>query len=479
MSPRKRPAAAAGILKSRRGVAPKAKAEPQAKARARARGRSHRRPGKPLADDSSSWKPVQDWNPQIGEQVHLRGTYRGEPSECVGEVEGLVEDREGLWVKLALTGSPHEVLREWRRSHTDEFYVNRKPLLKSLDPQLQELFCVHDAREVDPMLEWKSNLLDLRGEAAALPGLASVARDLGYGVFPGGVGPSAPSPHPQKEDPGAGGKPKKLKGKARIKCMIKASRWEWGGSSLDPNFRKPRVSLKRKREQSSSSNNSSSQSGSPEVSDQEDLFPEEAQCRHISRKCPGLLARYAIKEARKRIFNSFGDSMEDRGPVPVFVKYYRQVFNHSGVSTPMKREYLTLAHCLDALLEGDVLRCLDVGVQRLKAVEQISQGVPPVMANRLELIPPDVSSLATAEESRTAAQEHRREEKVKASWTPPKGKGRWDHPWARTAWEDVLTKGDKGGKAMKGKEGKGKPGGKGRPAKGAPAQASEVIAVKE
>ena len=239
---------------------------------------------------------------------------------------------------------------------------------------------------MDPSLEWKSNLLDLQGEATALPGLASVSRDLGYGVFPGGVGPSAPPLHPPREGVGPGGKPKKLKGKARIKSMIKASRWEWVGSSLDPNFRKPRVSLKRKREQSGSSN-SSSRSGSPEGSDQEDLLPEEAQCRHISRKCPGLLARYAIKEARRRILNEFGDSTEDRGPVPVFVKYYRQVFNHPGVSTPMKREYLTLAHCLDALLEGDVLRCLDVGVQRLKAVEQISQGVPPVMANRLELIP--------------------------------------------------------------------------------------------
>ena len=84
-------------------------------------------------DDTSSWKPVQDWSPQIGQQVHLRGTYKGEPSECVGEVEGLVDDREGQWVKIALTGSPHEVLKYWRRSNTEEFYVNRKPLLKKLD----------------------------------------------------------------------------------------------------------------------------------------------------------------------------------------------------------------------------------------------------------------------------------------------------------------------------------------------------------
>ena len=55
----------------------------------------------------------------------------------------------------------------------------------------------------------------------------------------------------------------------------------------------------------------------------------------------------------------------------------------------MKREYLTLACCLDAILEGDVLKCLDIGVQRMKSVEQISQGVSPAIANRLEIIPPE------------------------------------------------------------------------------------------
>ena len=345
------------------------------------------------------------------------------------------------------------------------------PSQKELDPQIPGLFCVHEIREVDPVLEWKSNLLDLQRNGTGLAGLAAVARDLGYGVNLGEKDhPVLPPPRP---DGGTESKPKKLRGKARVRDMVKASTWDWRGSSLDPSFRRPHISLKRKRDQSNSSTDSC-QSGSRDVSDQEDLFPAEAQARHIGRKCPGLLARYAVKEARKRLLTEMGEGSEDRGPVPVFVRYFRQVFNHSGASTPMKREYLTLAHCLDALLEGNVLRCLDVGVQRLKAVEQISQGVPPVMANRLELILPDISSLASAEESRTAAQEQRREDKVKSAYTL-KGKGNW----GKSNWEDWPLKGDTGGKSAKGKDKKGKAGGKWRAPKGAPAGASEIVQVKE
>ena len=203
---------------------------------------------------------------------------------------------------------------------------------------------------------------------------------------------------------------------------IKQSQWQWKGSSLDPTFRRPKVSLKRKRERSSESS-SSAESKSQGFSDQEDLFPEEAQVKHIARKCPGLFARYALIRSPQALVDGvrLGEEDQEAGPRAVFVKYYRQVFANSGASAPMKREYLTLAMCLDSIIEGNILKCLDVGVQRLKAVEQISQGVMPSRANRLELILPEISALASTEESRTAATEHRREEKVRATW---KGKAR-------------------------------------------------------
>ena len=150
-------------------------------------------------------------------------------------------------------------------------------------------------------------------------------------------------------------------------------------------------------------------------SDQEELFLEEAQARYIARKCPGLLARYALKEAKKRLLSGLGEGSESPKPDPVFVRYYRQVFLQTGASFPMKREYLTLAMMLDSMLEGGILKSMDVAVQRLKAVEQISQGVPAQVANRLELIPPEMPTLASTEEARTAAQEHKREEKVRSA----------------------------------------------------------------
>ncbi|OLP90373.1 Protein aardvark [Symbiodinium microadriaticum] len=286
--------------------------------------------------------------------------------------------------------------------------------------------------------------LHLRG---GLPGLAAVAHELGYGVKPGGGHPPVPPPVRTVGEEAMSPKTKRLKGKARIKQMVKSSMWDWKGSSLDPVFRRPRIGLKRKREESESSD-SSAKTVSEGLSDQEDLFPEEAQSRHISRKCPGLLARHAISEARKRVLADLGEESAHQTPRPVFVRYFRQVFDHSGASTPMKREYLTLAHCLDSLLEGNVLKCLDIAVQRLKAVEQISQGVHPGTANRMEIIPAEGFSLASAEEKRTVAQEHRRELKTNSnlnSWGPhswyPRGKG-----GGKPIADDAGVKGEKGGK---------------------------------
>ncbi|CAE7698386.1 unnamed protein product, partial [Symbiodinium sp. KB8] len=469
MAPRRRPAAA---LVPR----PKTRVRSKAKAKAKANPRARRGKSTPRPEDLSGWKSLQEWTPVIGQQLHLRGTYQGESAECIGQVEGFVTDREGEWVKIKLTGSPHSNLQEWRRSCQEEFFVNRHPLLTELDPRLQGLFCAQEFREVDPALGWKSNLLDLQMGTGGLPGLAAVAHELGYGVNPGGGHPPVPPPVRPVGEEALSPKTKRLKGKARIKHMVKSSMWDWKGSSLDPVFRRPRIGLKRKREESESSD-SSAKTVSEGLSDQEDLFPEEAQSRHISRKCPGLLARHAISEARKRVLADLGEESAHQTPRPVFVRYFRQVFDHSGASTPMKREYLTLAHCLDSLLEGNVLKCLDIAVQRLKAVEQISQGVHPGTANRMEIIPAEGFSLASAEEKRTVAQEHRRELKTNSnlnSWGPhswyPRGKG-----GGKPIADDAGVKGEKGGKGGKSKDGKGKPGGKWRPPKGVPAPTSEVV----
>ena len=475
MPPKRRPAAVK--TRPRAAVKPPRRQSPLAAAKAKAKGKdqSGTRPQRRKRQDLGvqgfgTWQKLEDAEFKVGQQIHLKGTYKGQPAECVGEIEALVEDQEGPWLRLRLTGSSHQPLQEWRKSCQDEFYVNRKTLLKTINPGVEGLFCAREVNEVDPMLEWKSNLIELERQGQGLAGLEAVAQDLGYGI--GQVGGLDPPPRraAAEETPV---KAKRLGGKARVRNMIKQSAWDWKGSALDPSFRRPRVNLKRKREESTS--DSSASSRSREDSEQEDLFPEEGQARHIARKCPGLLARGAIKEARKRLTTELGENIKHSNPSPVFVKYYRQVFAHSGASTPMKREYLTLAMCLDAILEGNIMRCLDLGVQRMKSVEQISQGVPPQVANRLELILPETSALTSLEESRTAALEHRREDRIKTSW---KGKGKGEAALNRTYGDDHWGKGEKGGKPQKGKDQKGKTSGKWRPGKGQPSQESEVVAVK-
>ncbi|CAE7224498.1 unnamed protein product [Symbiodinium necroappetens] len=171
---------------------------------------------RPRGKGLSAWKALRDFVPQVGQQLHLKGTYRGVPAECVGEVEGLLDDREGQWMKLNLTGTLNAELQEWKRSHSEGFYANRKPLAQDLDPQLDGLFCVRELREVDPLLEWKSNLLNLVGSPGELGGLAAVAQDLGYGVNPGGLGTSPPPPASRNEG-GVPERQKRLKGKDTLK----------------------------------------------------------------------------------------------------------------------------------------------------------------------------------------------------------------------------------------------------------------------
>ena len=307
----------------------------------------------------------------IGQQLHLRGTYQRQPSECIGQVEGFITDREGDWVKIKLTGSPHAALQEWRRSCNEEFFANRHVRIRPSTDGV-DVLCSRVLRS-RPLLRVEiqpSGIADGRGRSARACRGSPRSRVWGES----GKGPRiSTSSCPPRARGGSTTKEQKVERQGSDQEHGEIKHVGLEGSSLDLGFRRPRINLKRKKEESESLD-SSGRTVSQDLSDQEDLFPEEAQSRHIARKCPGLLARHAIKEARKRLLADLG---EDVSKQAVFVRYFRQVFDHSGASTPMKGEYLTLAHCLDSILEGNVLRCLDIAIQRLKAVEQVSQGVPP------------------------------------------------------------------------------------------------------
>ena len=339
---------------------------------------------------------------------------RGRSRKPLGRSRGPLVDTS----PHSLTGTPHESLREWKNSRNDEFYVNRKPLLKSVDAGVEG---VSRGRALSRMeIQLRRSLLSSRGSPGP-KGSSQRVRLRARRSRSGSVRRGAPQRRSQEHQE------QEVKRKGQSKGNGPEERMGLEGIRL-----KPRVSeAPHKFEEKAGLQRqlgTSTSSRSLGESDQEELFPEEAQARHIARKYPALLARYALKEAKKRLLSGLGEGSESPKPVPVFVRYYRQVFSQARASVPMKREYLTLAMMLDSMLEGGMLKSMDVAAQRLKAVEQISQGVPAQVANRLELIAPEMATLASTEEARTS-------------------KGKW------------------GGKAL-------------RP-KGSPAQASEVVQVKE
>eukprot|EP00438_Fugacium_kawagutii_P025115 Skav225309 [mRNA] locus=scaffold23:67681:68652:- [translate_table: standard] len=279
-----------------------------------------------------------------------------------------------------------------------------------------ELFYSREARELPEGLSWGKNLVEERPERR-LQGLDQLAEDLGYGPGRGGQGrgtPGAPDPVDTPK--------KKLKGAARVSAMLKQSKWNWKGSSLDPGFKRPKIRLKRKKEDSSSSSTSNSQDkgARSEDSEGEDLFPEEHQSKYIARKCPGLLFRHGIKQAKSQVLALQGEASKSRDPEPVFLRYHRQVFQSQSSSPPLRREHLTISTVVDHLIKGEILKAGDILVQRMKALEQIAQGAPAHMSMKLEVIPADQVSMVSPEEARTAATEHAKEWKLQNTW---KGKG--------------------------------------------------------
>ena len=214
-------------------------------------------------------------------------------------------------------------------------------------------------------------------------------------------------------------KGKKKKSRRRVKAMLSKARWDWRGTSLNPTFKAPTISKRLKDHSSNSSGSSSSNAESAHEADM-GLFDEPARVRKIAKRCPGLLSRQSMVEARRSLVMGVGETSSLNTVLPVFLKYYRQVLSHQLTSRPMNREALTLASIADALVEGEVLHALDIAVQRTKSLELMSRGTPAETATRLEVVLPERSSAVSMEESREILAEARREQNAR--------------PWGERSW---------------------------------------------
>ena len=452
-----------GKAKALPKAAGKAKTKAKAKVASRRAGLLRRRPARApssLVPESELFAPVAESRFWREGKYHIKGKYLGVDAEAAVKIDSLIEDSLGKWAQVTLLGTNHEGLREWRLQSSAPLFISRVDVTTDQQVMDQELFYTREVGEVDEKITWITNLKD-HGSAKGLSGINQLAQDLGYGggqgVGPGGRMPEgADSASPA--DPNKPVKKKRLRGRERVKAMLKASQWSWKNSALDPKFKRPKIRLKRKKDKSSSS--STTETEMSKDSEEEDLFPEEDQIKYIHRKCPGLLTRHGVKQAKGKVLALQGEGGEGKNPEPVFVRYHRQIFAPQNSSAPLKREHLTLSTVLDCIMRGEILKGSDILTQRLKSLEQIAHGAPAHLALKLEVLPPESTTLASTEESRTAAAEHHRELKVAEVW---KGKGKQGSWGPSPLWAPGNTKGLKGskGSSAKGLQGKGDKGDRG------------------
>ena len=114
-----------------------------------------------------------------------------------------------------------------------------------------------------------------------------------------------------------------------------------------------------------------------------------------------------------------------------------------------------MSAALDALIGCQPALAADILVQRLKSLESISGGATWQVAQRFEVVPQDLGSLATMAESWAAAKESQEELRNKQFQ-----RGQWDSSSWKGGASDMKGKSDSKGKGKgKEKDGKNKGGG--------------------
>ena len=235
---------------------------------------------------------------------------------------------------------------------------------------------------------------------------------------PGGAPPGSPPERGEKKKARARSRsPKPRKGlAARLAAQER--------SKLDEKHEdKRKVKGKKKKKQkkkdgrsssgSTSSGNSSESSGS--------LF-REASARggdlwKLSQKKPGLLTEAALREMSRYLAgqSEVGLEKESWGQQKVLAYLNQIVLSAhppSKIGVRAHRELVTVATCIDHLLSSKNLECLDVLIQRFKAIELSIQDGSWHLARHFELIPPSGAQLSREEERQMATKAEARRLKI-------------------------------------------------------------------
>jgi hypothetical protein len=119
----------------------------------------------------------------------------------------------------------------------------------------------------------------------------------------------------------------------------------------------------------------------------------------ISRRTPGTLTRLTLARVREYMSGRRAGNAEEELVANMTV-FYQTVFLHDSphVNERTQRELRTLFYILDLLIEGHVLRAMDVLCQRVKSLEAGSDSGDWTSSRYRELVPEERLSLTTAAE---------------------------------------------------------------------------------
>lgn len=211
----------------------------------------------------------------------------------------------------------------------------------------------------------------------------------------------------------------------------------FGGTGMDPRSRIRRKVLryarkkvsKKKDASSSSSSTRTSDSGEASSEEGEDALLDNSRLRMLARHAPGSLTAMGIQRMQEALTQQEGVWGLQEGPqsLPaVTLRYVRSVMCNR-LSGGALKEAVTTASALDLIVQGRCAEGCDMLMQRLKAVERVSQGSSWLSSEKLELAPTLNPQITTHAEVDQANKEAKQEQKARGGLMVsqnPKGYGK-------------------------------------------------------
>lgn len=178
----------------------------------------------------------------------------------------------------------------------------------------------------------------------------------------------------------------------------------YGGTGLDPQSKIRRKvasyatkKAKRKKETSSSSSGSGESSSTQSSGEGDDALMDQSRIKILHRHGPGLLTAMGVRRMQNAIAEVEGVWHQESSSLPPLCLRYVRTQLGNRLSGAALKEALTLGASIDLMLQGRPAEANDYLMQRLKALERISQGHAWQSAEKLELAPnqaPQISSHA-------------------------------------------------------------------------------------